>query len=84
MLMVCPCLSQLALHVVDREIALPHGDGQVAHRIPGRSVAGTGSCHREEVGPFGWVMAELVAKGTKGTGRVAEAACDFGGGEAAR
>src|SRR5262249_45499588 len=76
-----PRFGQVVLDVVDGEIALAHGDGQVAHRIAGRGIARAGACRREEVGPFGGVMAELVTKGAKSAGRVAEPPGDFGGRE---
>jgi hypothetical protein len=76
-----PRLGQLPLAVVDGEIALAHGEGQIAHRIAGRGIAWAGACRREEVGPLGRVMAERIAQGAKGAGRVAEALGDRGGGE---
>ena len=39
--MVCPAWPTRVWHVVDREVALAHGDGQVTHTIAGGGVAGS-------------------------------------------
>ena len=81
MLMVVPGVGQLASDVVDGEVPLAHGDDQVADAIAGgcgvRPLAGG----REEGGPLGGVVAELMTEDAEGPRCVAEAASDLVGGE---
>jgi len=73
--------GQVALDVIDREVALAHGDYQLAHGVSGRSRACAARGQAEEGGTFLRVMAELVAEDAKTAGRVAKELGSFGGRE---
>jgi len=66
-------LSQFPLDVLDPEVALAQGDGQLADAVAGGSRARTALGLAEESGPFFGVVAELVAEHAKGAGRITEA-----------
>ena len=71
-------LSQLALHVVDREVALAQGHGRLADAVAGGSRARAALNLAEEGGALLGVMAELMAQDAEGAGRIAEALGGFG------
>ena len=76
-----PRVGQFASDVVDGEVSLAHGDGQVPNAIAlgggVRPVSGRG----EEHGPLGGIVSELMAEDAKGPGCVAEAVRDLVGGQ---
>jgi hypothetical protein len=75
-----PCVGQFTSDVVDGEVSLAHGDGQVSNTIAlgggVRSRRGRG----EERRPLGGIMSELMTEDAKGPRRVAEAVRDLVGG----
>jgi len=66
-------LSQFALNVVDREVALAQGHGRLAHAVAGGSRARAALNLAEESGALFGVVAELVDQHAKGAGRITEA-----------
>jgi len=69
------------LEVVDGQVLLAQGDGQLADAVASGGVAGTGPGLLKEGGAFVGVMAELVAEDPQGIVGVAEAARDLGTGQ---
>ena len=75
-----PRVGQFASDVVDGEVSLPHGDGQVPDAIAlGGGVRSRGG-RGEEHGPLGGIVSELMTEDAKGPGCVAEAVRDLMGG----
>jgi len=72
--------SEFLLHVIDREIAFPHGHRQIPDAIAGRRGLRSALRLAEEGGALLRVVAELITQDAKGTGRIAEAAGDVGRG----
>src|SRR5439155_1558783 len=70
--------GEIPLDVVDREITLAHGHSQFADAIARGCRLGAALGLAEEGGALAGVVAELVAKDTKGAGGIAEAAGDVG------
>jgi hypothetical protein len=71
-------LGQLALDVVDGQVALAHGHNEAADPIPDGAGRLPRGFRGEEARPEGGVVAELVAEDAEGTGGVGEAARHFG------
>src|SRR5580700_8853555 len=76
-----PRLGELALDVIDGEVAFAQGDDAFADRIAGRAGSQPMMGHREESDAFAGVVPELVAQDAKGAWGVAKARGDFAGGE---
>ena len=80
MLMLCPAERQFALDVIDREVLLAHGDGQIPHTIAhGGALRSVFDMLKEGV-PFFGIMPKLVAEDAKGARGVAEPTGDLMGG----
>jgi len=69
------------LEVVDGQVLLAQGDGQLADAVARGGVAGSGLGLLKEGATFVGVMAELVAEDPQGIVGVAEAAGDLGAGQ---
>jgi hypothetical protein len=74
-------LGQLALDVIDGQIAFAHGDDEFADRITSGGIAWPVPHHLKETSLLASVVTELMAEDTKRPNRIAEAACHFVGGE---
>ena len=74
-------LGQLPLDVVDREVALTHGYGQLADRVASGGRTGTVLRQAEETGALVRVVAKLMTEHAESTRRIAEAPSRLGGGE---
>ena len=74
------CVGQFASDVVDREVSLAHGDGQVPDAITLGGGVGSRCGRREEDGPLGGIVSELMTEDAKGPRCVAEAMRDLLGG----
>ena len=75
-----PRVGQFASDVVDGEVSLAHGDGQFRTRSRlGGGVRSRGG-RREEHGPLGGIVSELMTEDAKGPGCIAEAMGDLVGG----
>jgi hypothetical protein len=68
---------QFSLDVINREVLLPHSDGQVSHTVTHRSVLGPTLDILKEAIPFFGIVPELVAKDAKATRGVSESPGDF-------
>jgi len=75
------CERQLALDVVDGQVLLAQGNGQLADTVASRGMLGAGLGLLEKGGTFVGVMAELVAEDAQGIVGVAEAASDLWAGQ---
>jgi hypothetical protein len=75
-----PRVGQFASDVVDGEVPLAHGDGQVANAIALGGGVRSGGVGGKEHGPLGGIVSELMTEGAKGPGCVTEAARDLVGG----
>ena len=76
-----PCAGRFASDVVDGEVSLAHGDGEVPDAIALGGGVRSGGERGEEHGPSVGVVSELMTKGAKGPRCVAEAVRDLVGGE---
>ncbi len=74
-------LGQLALDVVDGEVALAQGDDQFADCIAGGGEARPGRDGLEEAPRLVSQLAELMTEDAEGAGGIAKASGDFEGGE---
>ena len=72
--------SQFLLHVIDREIAFPHGNRQITDPITGGRRLRITLRLAEEGGAFLRIGAELITQDAEGAGGIAEAAGDVGRG----
>jgi hypothetical protein len=72
--------GQFALHVIDREIAFAHGDGQIPDAVAGGGGLRSAFGLAEEGSAFLGIVAELIAENAEGARRVAETAGDLGRG----
>ena len=73
-------LGQLVLDIVDRQVLLPHGDGQRPHPVPHGGGLRPMLDRLEEPGALGGIVPKLVTEDPEGAGGVPEAARDDMGG----
>src|SRR5260221_6279780 len=72
------CLSpNHGIGVIDGEIALAQGHGELADAVPSGGVVRTGLGLLEKARAFAGVMAELITEEPQGIGRITEAAGGF-------
>ena len=74
-------LGQFALDVVDGQVALAQGDGQLTDRIAGGGKARPGRDGLKEAAVLVGQVAKLVTEDAEGAGGIAEAPSDLKGGE---
>src|SRR3954454_2135434 len=71
-----PCVGQFASDVVDGEVPLPHGDGQVPDAVAFGGGVRSRDGRGEEHGPPGGIVSELMTEDAKGPRCVSEAMRD--------
>jgi hypothetical protein len=76
-----PCVGQFASDVVDGEVSLAHGDGQVPNAVAFGSGVRSRGGRGEEHGPLGGIVSELMTEDAKGPRCVSEAVRDLMGGQ---
>ena len=69
--------GEFALHVIDREIALAHGHGQITDAVAGGRRLRSALWLAEEGRAFQGIVAELMAEDAEGAGGVTETTGDF-------
>src|SRR3954471_12388815 len=75
-----PRVGQFASDVVDGEVSLPHGDGQVPNAVAVGGGVRARDGRGEEHGPLGGIVSELMTEDAKGPRCISEAVRDLMGG----
>jgi hypothetical protein len=74
-------LPQFSLDVVDRQVLLTHGHGELPNRIAGGSGLGAMPDRLKESVPFVGIMPEVMTQDAEGPGRIAKAGGHFARGD---